>query len=47
MYRLPKPTHTGQTFVQIDPLKFIERISSFIPHPRCHRRHYHGIFAPN
>ena len=47
IYRLPKPTHTGQTFVQIDPLEFIERISAFIPRPRCHRRHYHGIFAPN
>ncbi len=30
-YRLPKPTHTGKTFVQIEPLEFIERISRFIP----------------
>ncbi|HKZ00265.1 MAG TPA: transposase [Rhabdochlamydiaceae bacterium] len=46
-YRLPKPTHTGKTFVQLDPLEFIERISDFIPYPRRHRRHYHGVFAPN
>ena len=46
-YRLPKPTHTGKTFVQLDPLEFIDRISCFIPYPRRHRRHYHGVFAPN
>jgi len=46
-YRLPKPTHTGKTFVQLEPLEFIERISRFIPYPRRHRRHYHGVFAPN
>ena len=46
-YRLPKPTHTGKTFIQLDPLEFIERISHFIPYPRRHRRHYHGVFAPN
>ena len=46
-YRLPKPTHTGQTFVQLDPLEFIERISHFIPYPRRHRRHYHGVFSSN
>ncbi len=46
-YRLPKPTHTGKTFVQIEPLEFIERISRFIPYPRRHLRHYHEVFAPN
>ncbi len=46
-YRLPKPTHTGKTFVQLEPLEFIERISRFIPYPRRHLRHYHGVFAPN
>ncbi|MGA8164455.1 MAG: transposase, partial [Waddliaceae bacterium] len=46
-YRLPKPTHKGKTFVQLEPLEFIERISRFIPYPRRHRRHYHGVFAPN
>jgi len=46
-YRLPKPTHTGKAFVQLEPLEFIERISRFIPYPRRHRRHYHGVFAPN
>ena len=46
-YRLPKPTHTGKTFIQLEPLEFIERISHFIPHPKRHRRHYHGVFAPN
>ncbi len=40
-------THTGKTFVQIEPLEFIERISRFIPFPRQHLRHYHGVFAPN
>jgi len=47
VYRLPKPTHTGQTALQIDPLEFIEKIAAFIPHPRRHRHHYHGAFAPN
>jgi Putative transposase/Transposase zinc-binding domain len=46
-YRLAKPTHTGKTFVQFEPLEFLERISRFIPYPRRHRRHYHGVFAPN
>jgi len=46
-YRLPKPSHTGQTYIQLDPLEFITRISKFIPYPRRHRRHYHGVFAPN
>ncbi len=31
VYRLPKPTHTGKTFIQLEPLEFIERISAFIP----------------
>ena len=32
IYRLPKPTHnTGQTFVQLEPLDFINRIAAFIP----------------
>jgi hypothetical protein len=44
-YRLPKPTHTGKTFMQLEPMEFIERISRFIPYPRRHRRHYHGVFA--
>ncbi|MCE5316658.1 MAG: transposase [Parachlamydia sp.] len=48
IYRLPKPTHnTGQTFVQLQPLDFINRIAAFIPPPRRHRHHYHGVFAPN
>jgi putative transposase len=46
-YRLPKPCHTGKTFIQLEPIEFIERISHFIPYPRRHRRHYHGVFAPN
>jgi len=47
IYRLPKSTRTGQTFIQLDPLEFLERISAFVPYPRRHRRHYHGVFAPN
>lgn len=46
-YRLAKPTHKGKTFLQLDPLEFLERLSRFIPYPRRHRRHYHGVFAPN
>ena len=46
-YRLPKPTRDGKRFIQIEPLELIDRISKFIPYPRRHRRHYHGIFAPN
>ncbi len=44
---MPKPTHTGQTFVQLEPLDFLDRIAAFIPPPRRHRHHYHGVFAPN
>jgi hypothetical protein len=47
IYRLPKPSRTGQTFIQLEPLEFLKRISAFIPYPRRHRRHYHGVFAPN
>jgi len=46
-YRLPKPSHDGRLFMTIDPLDFVERISHFIPYPRRHRRHYHGVLAPN
>jgi len=46
-YRLPKATHTGKTFIQLDPLEFIDKIAAFIPSPRRHRHHYHGVFAPN
>ncbi len=31
----------------LDPLDFLERISHFIPYPRRHRRHYHGVLAPS
>jgi putative transposase len=46
-YRLPKLCHTGKTFIQLEPVEFIERISHFIPYPRRHRRHYHGVLAPS
>ncbi len=46
-YRLPKTCHTGKTFIQLEPVEFIDRISRFIPYPRRHRRHYHGVFAPS
>ncbi len=46
-YRLPKLCHTGKSFIQLEPVEFIERISHFIPYPRRHRRHYHGVFAPS
>ena len=47
IYRLPKPCHTGKTFIQLEPKEVIERISRFIPYPRRHRRHYHGVLAPS
>jgi hypothetical protein len=47
IYRFPKPSRTGQTFIQLQPLEFLTRIAAFIPYPRRHRRHYHGVFAPN
>jgi len=46
-YRLPKPSRTGQISIQLEPLEFIEKIAAFIPYPRRHRRHYHGVFAPS
>jgi hypothetical protein len=33
--------------VQLDPLEFLDKIAAFIPVPHRHRRHYHGVFAPN
>ena len=47
IYRFPKPTHKGQTFIQYETLEFIDKIAAFIPYPRAHRRHYHGVFAPH
>jgi hypothetical protein len=47
LYRLPKPARDGRTIIQLEPLEFIERITAFIPYPRRHRRHYHGVFAPS
>jgi hypothetical protein len=47
VYRFPKPSHTGQTYTQLTPLDFIEKIVALIPHPHRHRRHYHGVYAPN
>jgi hypothetical protein len=47
VYRLSKPTYKGQTFIQLEPLDFLNRIASLIPLPKRHRRHYHGVFAPN
>ena len=47
MYRFPKPNHTGQTYTQLTPLDFIEKIVALIPPPHRHRRHYHGVFAPS
>ena len=47
IYRFPKPSHTGKTYIQLDPLDFIDRISKFIPYPRRHRHHFHGAFAPS
>ena len=45
IYRFPKPSRKGQTSIQLEPLDFLERIATFIPYPRRHRRHYHGVFA--
>ena len=47
IYRLPKPIHEGQTFVQCEPLEFLDKIAMLIPSPRIHRHHYHRIFAPH
>ena len=46
-YRLPKPCHTGKTFITLDPIEFIDKIAMLIPPARRHRHHYHGAFAPN
>ncbi len=47
VYRLSKPNYKGRKFIQLDPMEFLDRIAAFIPLPRRHRRHYHGVFAPN
>ncbi len=46
-YRFPKPSYDGRLFMTLDALDFLERISHFIPYPRRHRRHYHGVLAPS
>ena len=46
-YTFSKPTHTGKTYMQLDPVDFLDRISKFIPYPRRHRHHFHGVFAPS
>jgi hypothetical protein len=46
-YHLPKPSYDGRTFIVIDAHDFLDRISRFVPYPRRHRHHFHGIFAPN
>lgn len=46
-YRLPKPSHDGRLFMTLAPVEFLEKISHFIPYPRRHRRHYHGVLAPS
>jgi hypothetical protein len=47
IYRLSKPTHRGQSFIQLDPLEFLDKIAALIPQPYRHRCHYYGVFAPN
>ena len=34
IYRLPKPCHTGKTFIQLDPLEFLDKIAALVPPPR-------------
>jgi hypothetical protein len=46
-YHLPKPSRDGKTFIVIDAHDFLDRISRFVPYPRRHRHHFHGIFAAN
>jgi hypothetical protein len=29
-YRLPKPCHTGKTFITLDPIEFIDKIAALI-----------------
>ena len=47
IYRLPKPCHTGKTWIQVEPLEFLDKVAALIPPARRHRHHYHGAFAPN
>ena len=44
-YHLPKRSHDGRTFIVVDPHDFLDRISRFVPYPRRHRHHFHGIIA--
>ena len=37
----------GQRFIQLEPLEFLDKLAALIPLPHRHRRHYHGVFAPN
>lgn len=46
-YIFSKPSHTGKTYMQLDPVDFLDKISKFVPYPRRHRHHFHGVFAPN
>lgn len=37
----------GTTYVLFEPLDFISRLASLVPHPRIHLTRFHGVFAPN
>ena len=47
VYRFTKTVPGGMPSIQLSPLELLDRIAVFIPPPRSHQHHYHGVFAPN
>lgn len=45
-YHFRKPWRNGTTFVELDPLEFLERLVPLIPRPRLNLIHFHGVLAP-
>jgi len=47
IYRLRKPLRDGRTFLEVEPLDLLRRLSVLIPPKGQNLTRYHGVFAPN
>jgi Putative transposase len=47
LYELPHPRRDGSTYLLLDPLELIEKLSVLVPAPRSYLLRFHGILAPH
>ena len=47
IHRNPGLMKEWEIYLNTPDFDFLDRIAAFIPPPRRHRHHYHGVFAPN